>query len=112
MRVFGQIRCICMTLVDETSKFIAALSSALAHSSENKIVVIHQPLPVSTHWRSVGLGMIRLQRSESGPYFPDFSLHIPDMRNFIEMHEIGEICTRSPTVSLSNPQVRQTANPT
>ena len=47
MRVFGQIRCICMTLVDETSKFIAALSSALAQSSENKIVVVHQLLPVS-----------------------------------------------------------------
>ena len=37
--------------------------------------------------------MIRLQRWESGPYFTDFSLHIPDMRV-----EIGKICTRSPLV--------------
>jgi len=41
--------------------------------------------------------MIRLQRWESGPYFADFSLHIPDMRV-----EIVKICPRSPTVSLSN----------
>jgi hypothetical protein len=41
--------------------------------------------------------MIRLQRWESGPYFTDFSLHIPDMRV-----KIVKICARSPTVSLSN----------
>ena len=39
--------------------------------------------------------MIRLQRRESGPYFTDFSLHIPDMRSFIYMREIVKICTRS-----------------
>jgi len=39
--------------------------------------------------------MIRLQRWESGPYFTDFSLHIPDMRSFIHMREIVNICTRS-----------------
>ncbi len=42
--------------------------------------------------------MIRLQQWESGPYFTDFSLRIPDMRV-----EIVKICARSPTVSLSNP---------
>jgi len=46
--------------------------------------------------------MIRLQRRENGPYFTAFSLHIPDMRNFINMREIAKICPRSPTVSLSN----------
>jgi hypothetical protein len=46
--------------------------------------------------------MIRLQRWESGPYFAAFSLHIPDMRSFVHMHEIVKICTRSATVSLSN----------
>jgi len=46
--------------------------------------------------------MIRLQQWESGPYFADFSLHIPDMRSFINMREIVKICPRSPTVSLSN----------
>jgi len=40
--------------------------------------------------------MIRLQRSESGPYFTAFSLHTPDMRV-----KIAKICARSPTVSLS-----------
>ena len=41
--------------------------------------------------------LMRLQRWENGPYFADFSLHIPDMRV-----EIVKICPRSPTVSLSN----------
>jgi hypothetical protein len=50
--------------------------------------------------------MIRLQRRESGPYFTDFSLHIPDMRV-----KIAKICARSPTFSLSNIQVRQAAKP-
>ncbi len=44
----------------------------------------------------------RLQRWESGPYFAAFSLHIPDMRSFLDMREIVKICPRSPTVSLSN----------
>jgi len=35
--------------------------------------------------------MIRLQRWESGPYFTAFSLHIPDMRSFINMREIVKI---------------------
>jgi hypothetical protein len=39
--------------------------------------------------------MIRLQRWESGPYFADFSLHIPDMRSFFHMLEIVKICPRS-----------------
>jgi hypothetical protein len=43
----------------------------------------------------VGLRMIRLQRWESGPYFIDFSLHIPDMCSFINMREIVKICPRS-----------------
>jgi hypothetical protein len=43
--------------------------------------------------------MIRLQRWESGPYFAAFSLHIPDMRSFIDMREIVKICPRSSTVS-------------
>jgi hypothetical protein len=42
--------------------------------------------------------MIPLQRWESGPYFTDFSLRIPDMRSFIEIGEIVKICTRSPLV--------------
>ena len=46
--------------------------------------------------------MIRLQRWEIGPYFTAFSLHIPDMRSFFDVREIVKICTRSPTVSLSN----------
>jgi hypothetical protein len=45
--------------------------------------------------------MIRLQQWESGPYFADFSLHIPDMRSFFHVREIVKICPRSPTVSLS-----------
>ena len=53
--------------------------------------------------------MIRLQRWESGPYFAAFSLHIPDMRRFLEMREIVKICPRSSTVSLSNSLVRQVA---
>jgi hypothetical protein len=48
-------------------------------------------------WQPVGPRMIRLQRRENGPYFAAFSLHIPDMRV-----KIAKICTRSPTVSLSN----------
>jgi hypothetical protein len=43
----------------------------------------------------VGLRMIRLQQWESGPYFAAFSLHIPDMRSFINMREIVKICPRS-----------------
>jgi hypothetical protein len=39
--------------------------------------------------------MIRLQQRESGPYFADFSLHIPDMRCFINMREIVKFCIRS-----------------
>ena len=39
--------------------------------------------------------MIRLQQWESGPYFTAFSLHIPDMRSFIDMREIVKICPRS-----------------
>jgi len=35
--------------------------------------------------------MIRLQRWESDPYFAAFSLHIPDMRSFIDMREIVKI---------------------
>jgi len=46
--------------------------------------------------------MIRLQRRESGPYFAAFSLRIPDMRSFLNLHEIVKICPRSPNVSLSN----------
>jgi hypothetical protein len=42
--------------------------------------------------------MIRLQRRENGQYFADSSLHIPDMRRFVQMREIVKICTRSPTV--------------
>jgi hypothetical protein len=49
----------------------------------------------------VGLRMIRLQRWESGPYFTAFSLHIPDMLSFFNLHEIAKICPRSPTY-LSN----------
>jgi hypothetical protein len=41
---------------------------------------------------------MRLQRWENGPYSADFSLHIPDMRSFVHMHEIVKICPRSPTV--------------
>jgi hypothetical protein len=39
--------------------------------------------------------MIRLQQWESGPYFAAFSLHIPDMRRFVQMREIVKICPRS-----------------
>jgi hypothetical protein len=39
--------------------------------------------------------MIRLQRQERGPYFTAFSLRIPDMRNFFNLHEIVKICPRS-----------------
>jgi hypothetical protein len=41
---------------------------------------------------------MRLQRWENGPYFTNFSLHIPDMRSFFQMREIDKICPRSPTV--------------
>ena len=50
----------------------------------------------------VGLRMIRLQRWQSGSYFADFSLHIPDLRSFLNVREIVKICTRPPTVSLPN----------
>ena len=43
----------------------------------------------------VGPRMILLQRWESGPYFTAFSLHIPDLRSFINMREIVKICPRS-----------------
>ncbi len=46
--------------------------------------------------------MMRQQRWENGSYFTDFSLNIADMRSFLDMREIVKICTRSPTVSLSN----------
>jgi len=46
--------------------------------------------------------MMRLQRWENGPYFADFSLHIPDTRSFFRMPEIVKICPRSPIVSLSH----------
>jgi len=46
----------------------------------------------------VGLRMIRLQRWESGPYFAAFSLRIPDICRFLNMHEIVKICPRSPRV--------------
>jgi hypothetical protein len=46
--------------------------------------------------------MMRLQRWENGLYFATFSLHIPDMRNFIDVHEIVKTCPRSPIVSLSH----------
>ena len=49
-------------------------------------------------WQPVGLRMIRLQRGESGPYFVDFSLRIPDMRSFINVREIVKIFPRSPMV--------------
>jgi hypothetical protein len=39
--------------------------------------------------------MMRLQRRENGPYFADFSLHIPDMRSFFQMREIVKISPRS-----------------
>jgi hypothetical protein len=44
--------------------------------------------------------MIRLQWWESGPYFAGFSLRIPDMRNFFNVHESVKICTRSPRVQI------------
>jgi hypothetical protein len=44
------------------------------------------------------LGMIRLQRWESGPYFTAFSLRISDMRSFISVREIVKFCTRTWTV--------------
>lgn len=44
--------------------------------------------------------MIRLQRLESGPYFTVFSLNIPDMRSFISMREIVNICLRSRRVEI------------
>jgi len=50
----------------------------------------------------VGLGMMRLQRWENGPYFADFSLHIPDMRSFLNMREIVKTCHRSLFISLSH----------
>ena len=37
-------------------------------------------------------------RNQRGLYFAVFSLHIPDMRNFINMREIAKICARSRTV--------------
>ncbi len=52
------------------------------------------------HWQPVGLRMIRLQQWESAPYFAAFSLHIPDMRCFLHMREIVNICPRSPIVSI------------
>jgi hypothetical protein len=58
------------------------------------IILPPGPLPVG---QPVGPRMMRLQRCESGPYFADFSLHIPDMRV-----EIVKICPRSPIVSLSH----------
>ena len=47
------------------------------------------------HQEPVGLRMIRLQWWESGPYFTAFSLHIPGMRNFFNVHEIVKFCPRS-----------------
>ena len=44
--------------------------------------------------------MIRLQRRQGGSYFAAFSLHIPDMRSFINVREIVKICPRSPIVSI------------
>jgi hypothetical protein len=41
------------------------------------------------HWA------IRLQRRESGTYFTASSLHISDIRSFIDMREIVKICPRS-----------------
>ncbi len=46
--------------------------------------------------------MMRLQRWENGSYFIAFSLNIPDMRSFLNVREIGKICPRSSTVSLSH----------
>ncbi len=43
---------------------------------------------------------MRLQRWENGSYFADFSLHIPDMRGFLNVREIVKICPRSPIVSI------------
>ncbi len=45
---------------------------------------------------------MRLQRRENGSYFTAFSLHIPDMRSFLNVREIVKICPRSPTDSLSH----------
>jgi hypothetical protein len=45
--------------------------------------------------------MMRLQRWENGPYFADFSLHIPDMRSFVHMRELVTIGPRFP-MYLSN----------
>ena len=39
--------------------------------------------------------MTRLQRRENGPYFAAFSLRIPDMRNFFDVHEIVKIWPRA-----------------
>jgi hypothetical protein len=39
--------------------------------------------------------MIRLQQWEGGPYFAVFSLHIRDMRRFVQIREIVKICPRS-----------------
>jgi hypothetical protein len=44
--------------------------------------------------------MIRLQRWESGLFFAAFSLHIPDMRRFVQMREIVKICPRSRPVQI------------
>jgi len=42
--------------------------------------------------------MMRLQRWESGPYFANFSLLIPDMCSFFNVREIVKICPRSPAI--------------
>jgi hypothetical protein len=39
--------------------------------------------------------MIRLKQGDSDPYFAAFSLHISDMRRFVQMREIVKICPRS-----------------
>jgi hypothetical protein len=49
----------------------------------------------------VRLRMMRLQRWENGPYFADFSLHIPDTRSFLRVREIVKICIAFPSF-LSN----------